>query len=86
MTPDDQDPVTLWTSRAFVDEARAWVEAQLAPHGIRLTGQWEQPHVRVWSTTIRFETTEGVSGSRSMAPARRTRHRWWECSASSIRV
>lgn len=59
MTPDDQDPVTLWTSRAFVDEVRAWVEAQLAPHGIRLTGQWEQPHVRAWSTTIRFETTEG---------------------------
>lgn len=59
MTQDDQDPVALWTSRAFLGEAHAWVEAQLAPHGIRLTGQWEQPHIRVWSTTIRFETTEG---------------------------
>jgi hypothetical protein len=53
------DPVALWTGRAFIDEVRSWVAAQLAPHGSRLTGVWEQPHVRVWSSTIRFETTEG---------------------------
>jgi hypothetical protein len=51
--------VALWTSSAFVAEARAWVAAQLARRGSRLTGEWEQPHVRVWSSTIRFETTEG---------------------------
>jgi len=51
--------VALWTSRAFVEEARAWVAAQLAPRGSRITGEWKQPHVRVWSSTIRFETTEG---------------------------
>jgi hypothetical protein len=62
VTSDDQDPVALWTSRTFVDEARAWVEAQLASRGIRLTGQWEQPHVRVWSSTIRFETTSHELG------------------------
>ena len=54
-----RDPVELWTSRAFVEEARAWVAVQLAPRGIRLTGEWAQPHARVWSSTIRFETTEG---------------------------
>ena len=32
---------------------------QLAPRGSRLTGEWEQPHTRAWSSTIRFETTEG---------------------------
>ena len=53
------DPVALWTSSVFVEEARAWVAAQLAPRGSRLTGEWEQPHARVWSSTIRFETTEG---------------------------
>jgi hypothetical protein len=57
--PTAPDPVELWTSRAFVQEARAWVAAQLAPRGIRLTGEWAQPHARVWSSTIRFETTEG---------------------------
>jgi hypothetical protein len=64
------DPVALWTSNAFLDEAQAWVAAQLAPRGSRLTGEWEQPHARVWSSTIRFETTEGrvwfkVNGSGS---------------------
>ena len=33
--------------------------ADLKPRGSRLTGEWEQPHTRVWSSTIRFETTEG---------------------------
>ena len=49
----------LWTSSAFVEEVRAWVAAQLEPRGSRLTGEWEQPHTRVWSSTIRFETTQG---------------------------
>jgi hypothetical protein len=53
------DLLTLWTSSAFVAEARAWVAAQLAPRGIRLTGEWELPHTRVWSSTIKFETTAG---------------------------
>ncbi|HJY44831.1 MAG TPA: phosphotransferase [Propionibacteriaceae bacterium] len=62
------DPAALWTSGVFVEEARAWVAAQLLPRGSRLTGDWEQPHARVWSSTIWFETTEGrvwfkVSGS-----------------------
>jgi Phosphotransferase enzyme family len=59
MKPDGVDPLALWTSSAFVEEARAWVAAKLALRGIRLTGEWEQPHARVWSSTIRFETTEG---------------------------
>jgi hypothetical protein len=53
------DPVELWTSRAFIEEVRAWVASQLAPRRSRLTGEWEQPHVQVWSSAIRFETTEG---------------------------
>ena len=51
--------MALWTSSAFVEEVRAWVAAQLRPRGSRLTGESEQPHTRVWSSTIRFETTEG---------------------------
>ena len=52
------DPVALWTSSAFIEAARSWVEAQLGPAGIRLTGEREQTHARVWSSAIRFETTE----------------------------
>jgi hypothetical protein len=54
-----RDPVALWTSNAFLEEVWAWVAAQLAGGGSRLTGGWEQPHTRAWSSTIRFETTEG---------------------------
>ena len=57
--PVATDPVAMWTSSAFIEEARAWVGTQLAPRGSRLTGEWEQPHARAWSSTIRFETTEG---------------------------
>jgi len=53
------DPVDLWTSTTFIESARTWTAAQLGPGGIRLTGKWEQTHARVWSSTIRFETTEG---------------------------
>jgi hypothetical protein len=60
MCPDGAlDPVDLWTSSAFIESARTWMAAQLGPGDIRLTGEWEQTHARVWSSTIRFETTEG---------------------------
>ena len=39
----------------------------------RLTGEWEQPHARPWSSAIRFETTAGpgvVQGQRRRHPAR----------------
>ena len=49
----------LWTSAAFHEEAQAWVAEQLAGRGVRLTGEWEQPHARIWSSAIRFETTGG---------------------------
>ena len=52
------DPVALWTSSAFVEEAGPGLRRS-STAGSRLTGEWEQPHARVWSSTIRFETTEG---------------------------
>jgi hypothetical protein len=48
------DPVALRSSSAFVEEVRAWVAAKLKPRGSRLTGEWEQPHTRAWSSTIRL--------------------------------
>jgi hypothetical protein len=51
--------VELWTSEAFLVEARAWVADQLASRALELTGDWEQPHARPWSSAVRFETTDG---------------------------
>src|SRR3954470_2096391 len=53
------DRVSLWTSAAFLADVRAWVEGRLAAPGIHLKGEWDQPHARVWSSAIRFETTAG---------------------------
>ena len=52
-------PVELWTSSPFVEEATAWSAAAAAGHGLTLTGEWEQPHARPWSSAIRFETDGG---------------------------
>lgn len=51
-------PVDLWTSPTFVEEARSWV-AESLPGRARLTGEWDQPHARPWSSAIRFETSAG---------------------------
>jgi Phosphotransferase enzyme family len=48
-----------WTTTDFHDEVRTWVAEQLADRGMRLTGEWEQPHARPWSSALRFETTDG---------------------------
>ncbi|RYU10621.1 aminoglycoside phosphotransferase family protein [Nocardioides iriomotensis] len=52
-------PVDLWSSTAFHEEARAWVQEQARPLGIRLTGAWEQPHNRPWSSAMSFESDAG---------------------------
>lgn len=51
--------VQEWTSDAFHAEVRAWVADRLGESGVQLTGEWEQPHARAWSSAIRFETTAG---------------------------
>ncbi len=51
--------VELWSSAAFREETAAWVHAVCSPLGIELTGESEQPHIRPWSSAIRFESTTG---------------------------
>ncbi|MDX6326815.1 MAG: hypothetical protein QOK15_3169 [Nocardioidaceae bacterium] len=53
-------PVDLWGSADFVEEATGWVREKAARAGLRLTGEWQQPHLRAWSSTIRYETTSGA--------------------------
>jgi hypothetical protein len=52
-------PVELWTSEPFLDEARNWVGEAVGSVGMTLTGEWEQPHARPWSSALRFETDQG---------------------------
>lgn len=49
-----------WTSAAFLDDAHAWIQGQLAAHGLALSGPIEQPHVAWWSTVLRVPTSDGA--------------------------
>jgi hypothetical protein len=51
--------VESWAGRGFLDDVRAWVARQSVVHGLELTGELEQPHVRPWSSVIRFEASDG---------------------------
>lgn len=48
-----------WTGAAFHSEVRSWVGERLDARGIRLTGEWSQPHARPWSSAIRLGTSAG---------------------------
>jgi hypothetical protein len=51
--------VQRWTSPPFLDEVTAWVATAARGHGVRLTGEREQPRARPWSTVVRFGSTAG---------------------------
>jgi hypothetical protein len=48
-----------WRDPAFVADAHAWIDGQLAALGLARTGEVEQPHVTDWSTVMRVPTTTG---------------------------
>lgn len=48
-----------WTDSAWLADAHAWIDEQLAAGRVARAGATEQPHVRPWSTVIRVPTTDG---------------------------
>lgn len=51
---------TVWTSRAWRDDAESWIREAVVTAGHEITGEIEQVRVRVWSTQLTVPTTEGV--------------------------
>lgn len=51
--------VTLWSSEPFLAEAAEWVDGAARAAGIRLDGAREQPHLRPWSSAVRFGSDAG---------------------------
>lgn len=49
-----------WTEAAWLDEARGWIAERLAEVDATQVGEFQQPHVRPWSTALRVPTSEGV--------------------------
>jgi hypothetical protein len=58
-----------WSAPAFLEEAAAWVRAELARVGAAVAGPIEQPHLRPWSTVLRVPTTAGDYFFKATLPA-----------------
>ena len=48
-----------WSSDAWLGEAEAWLDQQLAANGIRRVGEVTQPHLRPWATVLRAHRPPG---------------------------
>ncbi|HEX6246993.1 MAG TPA: phosphotransferase [Nocardioidaceae bacterium] len=51
--------VERWATREFLAEVAAWVGDAADAAGFGLTGRWDQPHVRAWSSAVWFEARPG---------------------------
>lgn len=58
--PDTDPTGARWRTDAFLAEAHAWIDDQLALLGRTRTGAVEQPHVTDWSTAMRVPTDAGT--------------------------
>src|SRR5687767_11547453 len=57
-----------WREPAWLEEATAWIEGELARAGLERDGEIEQPHVQWWSTALRVPTTGGVLWFKASQP------------------
>jgi hypothetical protein len=60
--------VPSWTDVNWLAEAHAWIHTRLGDVDERVTGDIEQPHVRLWSTVLRVPSTAGVQWFKANAP------------------
>ena len=62
------DPRLPWVQPGLARRGERLDRARLAEHGLELTGEIEQPHVRWWSTVLRVPTTDGDLWFKANAP------------------
>jgi hypothetical protein len=56
---DEHTNVTTWSGQRFLAEVTRWVGDVARDAGVLLTGEREQPHVRPWSSAVRFGAEGG---------------------------
>ena len=61
-------PTIPWNLPGWLDEASAWICAQLARNGLTLTGEIQQPHLRPWSTVLTVPINTGLVYFKATAP------------------
>ena len=59
---------STWTDPSWLAAVQEWAEARLAEVRQPVTGPWEQPHARPWSTALRAPTTAGVVWLKANGP------------------
>lgn len=64
----DQNSQLAWTQPGWIEQASAWIHAELERQGLAASGPIEQPHVRSWSTVLRVPTSVGVLFFKATAP------------------
>ncbi|MCB0134689.1 MAG: phosphotransferase [Caldilineaceae bacterium] len=60
-----------WTAAAWLPQVTAWADAQLAPHGQRITDALEPARMSPWSALWRVPTSGGVLWLKACAPTMR---------------
>src|SRR3954469_13949763 len=63
-----EEPPFVWTEPTWLEQAVAWVDAELETLERPRTGAIEQPHVRAWSTAMRVPTGEGPVWFKATVP------------------
>ncbi|MGH3446308.1 MAG: hypothetical protein ACRDQA_01515 [Nocardioidaceae bacterium] len=65
------DLITMWSGRAWRNDAEDWVRTTLDAQGINVTGPIEQPRVRPWSTQLTVPTDQGLVWFKENNPGQR---------------
>lgn len=58
-----------WRTKAWREEATAWLDSRLTEAGLARTGDVTQPHIEPWSTVLSAVTREGRVWLKAMIPA-----------------
>jgi hypothetical protein len=59
----------VWASAEWREAATTWLDEQLASHGMRRSGEIEQPHLRPWATVLSAPTATGRVWLKALGPA-----------------
>lgn len=62
------NPTLPWKQSTWLSEAQTWIGAVLHRHGLYLTGEIRQPHLRPWSTVLTVPTDQGLVYFKATAP------------------
>ncbi|NJN43466.1 MAG: phosphotransferase [Anaerolineae bacterium] len=59
----------LWTQPGWVAEAQAWITTELNHQNIHVSGEFDQFHIRPWSTLFRIPSSQGDVYFKAVVPA-----------------